>query len=38
MMGVSKIVGWNLVIRYAVLSIIVAAIAGLVYLNTVVIL
>jgi len=32
MMGVSRIVGWKLVYKYALLAIVVAAIAGLVYL------
>ncbi|MDZ7794683.1 MAG: permease [Spirochaetia bacterium] len=32
MMGVSQVVGWNVVLRYATLAVIVAALAGLFYL------
>lgn len=34
MMGVSRLIGWKVVLRYALLAIMVAAIAGLIYLFT----
>ena len=38
MMAVSKVVGWKLVLMYAVLAVVVAAIAGITYYNTVTVL
>ncbi len=38
MMAVSKVVGWKLVLMYAALAVVVAAIAGIVYLNAVTVL